>query len=85
MTNQAAELIGSGDLARTLGVPHSTVKRWDERGKLVPALRVSGSNRRAWPASALPELERQVSELLRGTGRRTVRTTTVREEVAPTA
>ena len=73
MTNQAAELIGSGDLARTLGVPHSTVKRWDERGKLVPALRVSGSNRRAWRLADLPEIQRQVCAL-RGTGRRKDRT-----------
>ncbi len=73
MTDQAAELIGSGELARTLGVSRSVVKKWDQRGLLVPALRVSGSNRRAWPASALPELRRQADQLVRGNGRRTVR------------
>ena len=82
-----SDLVSTGFVAAHVGCSPSFLKDAEREGKLPPTQRLIGVGRewRAWPASALPELERQVSELLRGTGRRKDRATTVREEVAPTA
>ncbi|MDP9470209.1 MAG: hypothetical protein M3Q71_06010 [Chloroflexota bacterium] len=63
-TDEAPGLISSGGLAAHLGVSLSSIKAWEAAGRIAPALRISGSGRRAWRVTDLPVLERQVSELL---------------------
>jgi len=36
VTNPETDLIGASDAARLLGVERSTIKRYEERGRLVP-------------------------------------------------
>ncbi|MDP9354397.1 MAG: hypothetical protein M3R02_03800 [Chloroflexota bacterium] len=75
MTDATAELISTGGLAQRLGCSISLLKKLDATGQIAaPALRIEGSGRRVWRADDLPALERQVDELLRGNGRRKVRT-----------
>lgn len=67
------ELIGTGHLARRLGCSPSAIKKWERQGRLVPAIRVLGSDRRVWRADDLATLEGQVERLMRDSGRRTDR------------
>ena len=64
MDHAGADLVSSGFVARMTGLPLSTLKHWDRSGKVVPSLRLAGSNRRAWRVSDLPQLQEQVSEML---------------------
>ena len=66
------DLVSTGFVAARVGCSPSFLKDAEREGKLPPTRRLIGVGRewRAWPASALPDLERQVSELLRGNGRR---------------
>ncbi len=56
-TDEAPGLISSGGLATRLGVSLASVKAWESTGKIAPAMRISGSGRRAWRVSDLPLIE----------------------------
>ena len=64
-------LISTGYVARRLGCSLTAIKDWEREGRIQPAIRILGSDRRVWPISDLPQLEEQVASLLqRGNGRR---------------
>ncbi len=64
------DLVSTGHLARRFGCSMSAVKKWEREGRLVPATRVLGSDRRVWRVSDLATLEEQVGQLLRVNGHR---------------
>ncbi len=64
MDHADGDLVSTGYVARLTGLPLSTLKHWDRSGKVIPSLRLAGSNRRAWRVSDLPQLQEQVSEML---------------------
>ena len=66
-------LLSTGYLAHRFGCSMSAVKDWEREGRIAPALRVLGSDRRVWRSRDLPLLEEQIAQLLRGNGRRRVR------------
>lgn len=47
MTNEGADLVEAAEAARILGVERSTIRRYEERGKLTPAdVRYEGLRRK---------------------------------------
>ena len=70
--DDAGTLISTGYLARRLGCSLTSIKAWERDGRIQPAIRILGSDRRVWPIGDLPRLEEQVDSLLRVSGRRRV-------------
>ncbi len=70
MDRQSLELVSTGYIAQRVGVSPESIKRYDRDGKITPSIRILGSDRRAWPLSALPVLEREIEDLRRKSGRR---------------
>ena len=70
MDGDATPLVSTGYLAHRFGCSVSAIKGWERDGRIKPALRVLGSDRRVWPIGDLPRLEEQIDSLLRGGRRR---------------
>ncbi len=70
MDSRQLELVSTGYIAQRVGVTPECIKRYDRDGKITPSIRILGTDRRAWPMSALPVLEREIEDLLRKSGRR---------------
>ncbi len=70
MDSRSLELVSTGFVAQRVGVSPESIKRYDRDGKITPSIRILGTDRRVWPTSALPVLEREIEDLLRKSGRR---------------
>jgi len=61
MTNAPDELISTGGLAARVGRSPSTIKFWEAEGFIPPAIRIEGSNRRAWKVSEIDLIRERIA------------------------
>jgi len=61
MTSTPDELISTGGLAARVGRSPSTIKFWETEGVIPPAIRIEGSNRRAWKVSEIDLIRERIA------------------------
>jgi DNA-binding transcriptional MerR regulator len=61
MANASDELISTGGLAARVGRSPSTIKFWESEGVIPQAIRIEGSNRRAWWVSDVDLIQERIA------------------------
>lgn len=62
MEIQRAEILGTSEAARRLGIPVSTLTYWDRIGVIPPVPRVTGSGRRIFTEADLDIARERIAE-----------------------